>query len=229
MMHRCSIVFVSLALLLSCLAHASATATRMTTIEWTDRVPGSLGSLLDSGSTQQQPTMTTMWDDYVTDTGEIIEPDDESSQVASSASVVVVDSGLTPFQQEALDSHNQYRLKHGVQELTWSPTVAQSAQAHANKCVFAHSQGSGYGENLAWGHQSIGAAIKDWYDEIHQYNYYSPGFAMGTGHFTQIVWKTTTELGCARGNCPNMNLWVCQYNPPGNYLNQFHENVPPPL
>ena len=185
MMHR-SIFFVSLALLLSCLSFVSATATRMTTIGWTDYVP-STGQhsplLLDSTQSALD------WGDYVTDTGEIIETDESSAnpttlllndetQMASSASVVI-DTGLTPFQKEALDAHNQYRVKHGVQGLTWSPTVAQSAQAHADKCVFAHSQGTGYGENLAWGHFSIGAAIKDWYDEIHQYNYYSPGFSMG--------------------------------------------------
>lgn len=81
-------------------------------------------------------------------------------------------------------------FQHGVPALVWSETVANSAQTWADKCIFQHS-GYGYGENLAWGHQSIEEAIADWYNEIHSYNWYNPGFSMGTGHFTQMVWKTS--------------------------------------
>ena len=52
---------------------------------------------------------------------------------------------------------------------------------------------------------------------------------MGTGHFTAMVWKATRRLGCAKGNCPGQNLWVCQYDPPGNMMGAFPQNVPPPL
>lgn len=55
------------------------------------------------------------------------------------------------------------------------------------------------------------------------------GFSMGTGHFTAMVWKATRRLGCAKGNCPGQNLWVCQYDPPGNMMGAFPQNVPPPL
>ncbi|QDZ19012.1 putative cysteine-rich secretory protein [Chloropicon primus] len=135
---------------------------------------------------------------------------------------------LSPLQRSALDKHNEYRRKHGVPLLAWSDEVARSAQSHADRCVFAHSLGAGYGENLAWGHQDIEKAIKDWYDEIALYNYNSPGFGMGTGHFTQVVWKGTQEVGCARGNCPGQNLWTCQYSPAGNVMGAFAENVPRP-
>uniref|UniRef100_A0A7S3FS86 SCP domain-containing protein n=1 Tax=Chloropicon roscoffensis TaxID=1461544 RepID=A0A7S3FS86_9CHLO len=137
--------------------------------------------------------------------------------------------GLSAMQAEALEAHNGYRRAHGVPELEWSAEVAKSAQAHADRCVFAHSVGSGYGENLAWGHAGIGKAITDWYNEIGLYNFNRPGFSMGTGHFTAMVWKATRRLGCAKGNCPGQNLWVCQYDPPGNMMGAFPQNVPPPL
>ena len=40
------------------------------------------------------------------------------------------------------------------------------------------------------------------------------------GHYTQLVWKNTTEVGCAKVTCGNQTIWVCNYNPPGNYVGQ---------
>ncbi len=135
-----------------------------------------------------------------------------------------------------LDSHNQYRSQHQVDPVSWSTEVAASAQAYADTCPTGHSQ-SGYGENLAWGYPSIESVVTAWYDEETDYDYNDPGFSSGTGHFTQVVWKGTTEIGCAlTTDCPSWSrTWVCQYNPPGNYIGQFAENVfpiyeaPPPV
>jgi len=65
-----------------------------------------------------------------------------------------------------------------------------------------------------------------WYNEIKDYNFQKPGFGMNTGHFTQVVWKGTTEGGWgiatnAQGNC----YVVGNYSPPGNYEGQFPQNV----
>ena len=40
-------------------------------------------------------------------------------------------------------------------------------------------------------------ATKSWYDELYKpgYNFNNPGWSPGVGHFTQVVWKGTTELG----------------------------------
>ena len=67
-----------------------------------------------------------------------------------------------------------------------------------------------------------------WYDEELDYNYNTPGFSNDTGHFTQIVWKATTEIGCSSGvGCGSdlSHVWVCHYNQPGNYIGKFIENV----
>lgn len=134
-----------------------------------------------------------------------------------------------------LQAHNSYRTLHGVPPLAWSATVAASAQAYADTCPSAHS-GSAYGENLAWATYDMGESkvVRMWYDEEPLYDYNNPGFSSETGHFTQVVWKGTTEIGCGFATgCGNdwpymSNVWVCQYNPPGNYIGDFAENVFPP-
>lgn len=148
--------------------------------------------------------------------------------------------GATPAEiQEWLDAHNTYRALHGVPNVTWSTTVAQSAQAYADTCPSGHSYHPQYGENLAWSYgqnPSFGDVVKWWYDEEQYYDYNNPGFSSTTGHFTQVVWKNTTEIGCGyRSGCSISllgktftDVWVCQYNPHGNVSGQFADNVFPP-
>ena len=128
-----------------------------------------------------------------------------------------------------LQSHNNLRRLHGVSALTWSKKVAASAQVHADTCPFGHS-GSGYGESLAWAtyDMRVSQVVQLWYDEEPDYDYKNPGFSNKTGHFTQIIWKATTEIGRAfvtRCGSDRPYVWVCQYNPSGNYIGQFAENV----
>ncbi len=131
---------------------------------------------------------------------------------------------------EALKAHNALRAKHGVPALSWSGGLADTAQAWANRCVFEHSS-NGLGENLAMGtsgRQSVGQFVEDWYNEIGAYDFANGGFSGDTGHFTQVVWKSTTELGCGVAQCSGNDLLVCNYSPAGNMEGAFAENVPPP-
>ena len=70
---------------------------------------------------------------------------------------------------------------------------------------------------------------QSWYDEIKDYKYSAPGFAAATGHFTQVVWKGTTKVGFGVGFTADRkrSFVVASYSPPGNYLNQFAQNVLP--
>lgn len=74
-------------------------------------------------------------------------------------------------------------------------------------------------------------ATQLWYDEVKDYDYGQPGFAMNTGHFTQVVWKGTSKLGLgvsfSQGD--GRVVIVGRYNPPGNVTGDFPNNVPPPL
>jgi hypothetical protein len=67
---------------------------------------------------------------------------------------------------------------------------------------------------------------KAWYDELASYSYGNGGFSEATGHATQLLWKGSTQLGC--GYAPGCKLLVCRYNPPGNVMGQFDDNVSPP-
>lgn len=63
-------------------------------------------------------------------------------------------------------------------------------------------QKSSYGENLAYGYGNVSAAVIAWGEERNMYNFGKPtGFTEETGHFTQLVWKSTTQVGCAAFNC----------------------------
>jgi len=133
-----------------------------------------------------------------------------------------------------LAGHNSIRAQHGAADLTWNDTLASEAQQWANGCVFKHSGGSlgPFGENLAAGTgptYGIPDAIKSWTDEVSEYD---PGNPQPS-HFTQVVWKATTQVGCAVQSCsgifPNSDskarYYVCEYAPPGNVIGHFPENV----
>jgi uncharacterized protein YkwD len=127
---------------------------------------------------------------------------------------------------EVLSKHNSLRAKHGVPALSWSGNLAGMAQDWANKCVFEHS--SNGGENLAQGDGFPPSQfVQDWYDEIGQYDFNNPGFSSGTGHFTQVVWKSTKQVGCGLAQCSGGALLVCNYSPAGNLEGAYPENVPP--
>jgi uncharacterized protein YkwD len=133
-----------------------------------------------------------------------------------------------------VDAHNRFRAKHCAAALTWSAKLAEVAQRWANAlrdrgCQFGHSGGA-YGENLAAGTRGTldpASVVKMWYDEVAQYRFPDGGFSMETGHFTQVVWRGTQRVGCGRSQCKGMDIYVCEYDPPGNWEGQYRDNVRP--
>jgi uncharacterized protein YkwD len=142
-------------------------------------------------------------------------------------------SSITDFGKNVLDRHNYYRRMHGVPDVKWSSVIQKYAQEWAEKLAaedrMYHRQPNKYGENIYWysGGDSDGTdAVNAWYSEIKNYNYAMPVFSMTTGHFTQVVWKGTTEIGCGKARSKSGNIYVvCNYSPPGNYRGQFKSNV----
>jgi len=139
-------------------------------------------------------------------------------------------------------THNRWRAKVGVPKLVYSSALAVSSQAWANhlrdsnQCKMRHSVPEGkYGENLFWASatqwsdgrrelQTVSAkkVVDSWGSEKADYNYKKNSCLPGKmcGHYTQMVWRTTTEVGCAMAVCVNSQeqIWVCQYQPPGNWV-----------
>ena len=157
-------------------------------------------------------------------------PDPNPSDPPPSASDA---PGAAP-ENALLAEHNRLRERHCAPPLAWSPRLEKSAQAWANHlrdsgCNLEHSTGK-LGENLAAGSVGSfdgGGVVRYWYDENAKYSFAKGGFSSETGHFTQVVWRGTRELGCAKAQCNGMDLWVCQYDPPGNFQGEFPENVKP--
>lgn len=138
------------------------------------------------------------------------------------------------IKEAILEAHNRLRALHCAPPLEWSDSIASVAQSWADQlnsegCKFYHSK-NGYGENLAMGTSSaygMNSLVDMWYSEKSSYSYRSPGFSMSTGHFTQVVWKGSSQIGCGVTNCNGNTVLVCNYSPPGNYEGQFKENVLP--
>jgi pathogenesis-related protein 1 len=138
---------------------------------------------------------------------------------------------LPSAMQVVLTAHNAYRAKHCVPALTWSTELAASAQQWANRCQFDHDDQNPHGENLFWGTAgafSPRSAVAAWYEEIDEHNFSAPELGDQTGHFTQVIWRSTKQLGCGMATCRGSHFWVCRYSPPGNVGGQFARNVPKP-
>lgn len=134
--------------------------------------------------------------------------------------------GSCPDAQATLDAHNAARAPWGAAPLLWSKTLADYAQTVSDTCQFAHSNGP-YGENLAIGSGlSCKGALDLWMAEQSQWPPGgTPGFSSATGHFSAVVWKSTTQVGCAICSCSGRNFVTCSYNPPGNVIGQFDTGV----
>ncbi|KAK0065844.1 Golgi-associated plant pathogenesis-related protein 1, partial [Biomphalaria pfeifferi] len=160
---------------------------------------------------------------------------------ASDISKTVTGDGtdLKQFRQEALAAHNNRRSKHGAPALKLSEDLNNYAQSWAEHLVktntFAHSKsmlnGSRIGENIATKWATGGADISGeevtemWYREIKDHNFSSENNP-NSGHFTQVVWKATTELGMGKAKSTEGSVIVVgSYRPPGNVKGAFGQNV----
>ena len=139
------------------------------------------------------------------------------------------------FSQEILDAHNKYRTAVGVPPLVWSDDLAAAAQTWVNSLnsnlQFAHDPNAqGQGENIWIGTTnafSLTQMVDSWGQEQQNFqngafpNISTTGNWSDVGHYSQIVWRTTTSVGCAgiAGSDGNYRF-VCRYSPQGNIMGQ---------
>jgi pathogenesis-related protein 1 len=131
--------------------------------------------------------------------------------------------GTSPLSREMLVAHNAVRKRVGAPPLAWSNELASYAQQWADSLLasgeFRHRPNPVYGENLfdvTGASASPGEVVADWAAEARNYDYQSNRCRDVCGHYTQIVWAGTKQVGCAVARGPNRKVWVCNYNPPGN-------------
>ncbi|KAJ8931022.1 hypothetical protein NQ314_016115 [Rhamnusium bicolor] len=143
------------------------------------------------------------------------------------------------FQIECLQAHNEYRKKHGVPPLKLNREMCRISQEWANhlirKNMLQHSNNREYGENLFCVQSSNPnftisgkEAVDNWYEEIKCHKFGVEPSSLASGHFSQVVWKESQELGVAFAKTGGKIVVVANYSPAGNIIGQFAENVLPP-
>ncbi len=131
--------------------------------------------------------------------------------------------------QQFIDAHNRWRSQVGVGPIEWDKNLEKFAAQWAVElgkkgCKMKHRPNNEYGENLYWSSgrtfeptytvDSWGSEIKDYDGKVCCQN------DVVVGHYTQIVWRTTTQVGCAAIKCGTQIIVVCNYNPAGNWVGQ---------
>ena len=156
---------------------------------------------------------------------------------------------LELFNKLELKKHNELRKKHHVNDLIINNELMEIAQKYAEKIAktnqFQHSnkkdrelknhKGEWVGENIYYFWSSAkasynsGNASESWYDEIKDYDFNKGGSSNGgvVGHFTQVVWKNTKEVGFGLAFNKNQCYVVGNYYPGGNFNRQEKNNVFP--
>lgn len=125
--------------------------------------------------------------------------------------------------QDYLDEHNRARTAVGVASIRWHNDLAAYALNYARQrrdCRLIESGGR-YGENLARSNGEISgaAAVRAWVNQKPDYFYDSNTCRAGKTcrHYTQVVWRNSVWVGCAKVRCDNGGTFViCSYDPPGN-------------
>jgi len=115
-----------------------------------------------------------------------------------------------------------------MMEMVWDKEMEAIAQRWTDQCDFGHDSnrklldGSYCGQNAASGYSTSGAAVQGWYSEVENMekdcvpsdskscsvDKFGSGISTGTvGHYTQVVWATSSRLGCGRRG----RYVVCNY------------------
>lgn len=172
-------------------------------------------------------------------TGEIASPggddDDVGGDDAPGSPDAAPVEGEPPGLEGTTAAHNQVRAEVGVEPLVWDPALAVIAQGWAEQCVDQQAptglidhnpdRSDTYpeyvGENIyGSGGPATGVdAVALWAAEKADYDYDSNTCSGVCGHYTQIVWRATTKVGCGIHTCPGLqygNTVVCNYAPGGN-------------
>ncbi len=146
------------------------------------------------------------------------------------ASLAFAQQPTKSIREDILTAHNAARAKVGTPPLVWSDDLAKVAQQWADTLLkdgkFQHRPNPKYGENLfeiRGGNATPAQVVADWVGEQKNYDASANKCKAGAvcGHFTQVVSKLSQRVGCAVArNGTQREVWVCNYDPPGNFVGE---------
>jgi hypothetical protein len=153
---------------------------------------------------------------------------------ASAGAAIAASPSMLPsqFPGRVLAVHNMVRAQVGSAGLVWDNALGTAAARYALQLamtnVFQHSDRKarpGTGENL-WmgtrGSYSVETMVGHWASERRLFvpgtfpNNSRSGNWEDIGHYTQMIWPTTTRVGCALASNATRDYLVCRYSPAGN-------------
>lgn len=173
-------------------------------------------------------------------------PVEQSTLPEGQPSIGPVDQATTPpadsgrsaqsqWIQTILAAHNRYRSAVGIPSLTWSRELANDAKAWADRLAFSgnrtlqHDRNTVDGENLWMGTSeafTLTQMVDSWGQEKQYFvygvfpNVSSTNRWSDVGHYTQMIWAATTQVGCGLSTGGGFDFLVCRYSPPGNFQGQ---------
>ncbi len=162
---------------------------------------------------------------------------------------VVPETDITVSSEALVNTHNSVRQRLGIPDLVWSNQMAVYATewalflANQGGCGLQYRgpnslplYKNGLGENLYKGDAVVWAdgrrevqqleakqVVLSWVEQSVDYDYSSNscGPNRDCENYTQVVWRDSRVVGCGAASCGNKDqIWVCNYDPPGNFLNQ---------
>ena len=152
---------------------------------------------------------------------------------------IQVSYSQTKIEKEALKIHNDARSEVDLAHLVWSEKLKKDAQKYADylasKDLFEHSNNLkklNQGENLYYAEyyfentNYLEDASLDWLSEKKDFKYAKIGDSRNNfsliGHYTQMVWSSTTQVGIAYSKSKSGKVYVvARYHPAGNYWGQY--------
>ncbi|XP_062406278.1 cysteine-rich venom protein-like [Sardina pilchardus] len=156
-----------------------------------------------------------------------------------------LDTSIPAVQEDIVNKHNELRRSvnptaSNMLKMSWNSEVAANAQKWADSCKQRHSTSSerristgGCGENLFYSSAPLSwdDSIQAWFGENRHYKYGEGPIGNATvGHYTQLVWYRSNEIGCAVAHCPHgfAYFYVCHYCPAGNVFYKGHNGYAHP-
>ena len=146
------------------------------------------------------------------------------------------DVKIEMYKVKALQKHNELRKLHGSEDLKINNELNKMAQEKAHNLIEDQSQnfsnhlykGEALGENILISNDlqiKPEEICEEWYKENEKYNYELNKFQKGKGHFTQLVWRSSKEVGFGFEFTDNKVISVAYYYPAGNIVGEFDKNI----